>query len=196
LELKEGTNYKVGAQCIKSVIQGQSIQAYKRATRRGCVPLKSDRLVDGLIAELRRAAFPRHAVTVSSFEPMRLSRFLTRAAGEYTHTKLVLDAVFRTVPSAEQQRTLFAALRRVNINSISVLPRAVNVEMVARAQHEFEIAVEIGLPIPGSKGSCIHEQPLSLSGHLNQSAVDAIVAMQPNVICTDRPDIVLLQTGR
>ena len=100
------------------------------------------------------------------------------------------------VPSAKEQSTLFAALRQAGIDSISVLPRAVDAKMVARAQREFELAVEIGLPIPGGKGHCIHEQPLSLSANLSQSAVAAVVAMQPNVICTDRPDMVLLEHGR
>lgn len=188
IELKHNANYRRGRACLEA--KGGATGA-DRLGEAFCVPPRRDRLVDALLTELRRARFPPDALAVSSFEPARLLAFLREARGEYMHTKLVLDGVWRTLPSEAAQRALFGSARAWGIDSVSLLPRAADARLVRRAQSdEFGLAVEIGLPAPGVRGFCIHEHTVG-DGEIDTRDLDAVMAMRPNVVCTDRPDLVL-----
>ena len=55
-----------------------------------------------------------------------------------------------------------------------------------RAQQQSWLAVEVGLPSPRSRGGCIHEQEPDVA-FIDRNMIQAVLAMRPNVICTDRP---------
>ena len=206
LELKEGTDARRGARCLEA----------KHASSLQCAPLTNDPLVEQLVRTLRDARFPPSKLIVSSFDGPRLAGFLRAASATaalataapatadahvdptqkppppdtYRHTKLVLDAAVRSKPTPEQQHALFVGVKRSGADSVSILYTSADASLVARAQRDYNLSVEIGVPMPRSKGWCIHEQPPS-AAHVEPSVIRAILELNANFVCTDRPDLVL-----